>query len=341
MNLRSWNSKGLFLVMLMIIVGGVTRVTDSGLSITEWEIISGVIPPLNNKQWDEKFNKYKLTSEYRLINSDMSLNEFKNIYWWEYIHRLLGRIIGVFFMVPLLFKSRFFKNYFSFYKDYVFIFLLVVIQGFVGWYMVKSGLIDSVDVSHYRLAIHLILAVLLFVYLSWINLSIRCLKNLSFQKNRENNKLCNLLYYLIPIVFLQIIFGAFMSGTGAGAQYQTFPMMNGQLIPDTLGAAYKNDGFLSLFNNPGSIQFIHRVMGIIIFIYIFFLWLKFYFKKVDSYIKKGINFLLMIVVIQFLLGVFTLVLGMPDYLRILHQLGFLCFLYFFIRLIFYTKKEPC
>lgn len=334
--IKKWTNIGACLVTLMIIVGGLTRITDSGLSITEFELVDGVFPPLYKSSWDNKFNKYKNTSEFKLINYNMNLADFKSIYWWEYIHRLLGRIIGIFFLIPVLFKKIFFKQHPSFYNNYVYLFFLTFLQGIVGWYMVVSGLVEgAINVSHFRLAVHLFLAVVLFIYLLWTLFSINS-QNIDIIGNK---RIYNLLVFLIPIVFLQIIFGAFMSGTGAGHQYHTFPTMNGQFIPDSLFAAYGKNGFMSLVNNQGSIQFIHRILGVIIFSYCFFLWFNFYFKISDIFIKHGILALFVIIIFQSLFGVFSLILDMPMSFRILHHLGFVFFVFFFVRLFFFTKKR--
>ena len=334
--IKKWTLICVWLVSLMIIVGGMTRITDSGLSITEFELLDGVVPPFTKKAWEKKFNKYKKTSEFKLINYNMSIKEFKVIYWWEYFHRLLGRVIGLFFLVPVLFKKLFFKRFPHLYKRYVVLFFMTVFQGIVGWYMVSSGLKEGmVNVAHFRLSMHLSLAVILFCYLIW---------TLFLIYNHDNSikgykKLYSLLLLFIPFVFLQIIFGAFVSGTGAGNLYHTFPSMNGQFIPDSLFAAYSKKGFVSLFNNLASIQFIHRILGIIIFIYTVFLFFYSNFRLCDYMIKSSLYIILLAVICQFLFGVFVLVFEMSIYFRIFHHIGFLFFVFAFVRLLFYAKKK--
>ena len=216
------------LTALMIIVGGLTRLTDSGLSITRWDIISGILPPLSLNDWEKSFSLYKQIPEYKLLNSSMSLEDFKTIYWWEYMHRLLGRFIGLFYLIPLFyftFKKMIKKN--SLISLYL-ILILIFFQGFVGWYMVKSGLIDRTDVSHYRLALHLILAFIIFILLLWNYLKYR-----NQQFLFHNKKLPSYLPILfIFCLLIQICIGAFVSGLDAGQIYQSWPLMNQSYFPD-------------------------------------------------------------------------------------------------------------
>ena len=224
----SWLLLITFLVILMIVVGGLTRLTDSGLSITKWDLFTGILPPLSIEKWEYTFSLYKKIPEYKLINSNMTLDEFKVIFWWEYIHRLLGRIIGLFYIIPLIFFSinKYInkKLTISFYL----IFLLILIQGFVGWYMVSSGLIDRTDVSQYRLSLHLTLAFIILFFLFWNYLDIL---KLNFEKNKKK------LPYLLPYIFiflilLQISIGALVSGLDAGKIYTTWPLMGENYFPD-------------------------------------------------------------------------------------------------------------
>ena len=226
--ISSWLLLITFLVGLMIVVGGLTRLTDSGLSITRWDLISGLLPPLSSKDWEVSFALYKQIPEYKLLNSSMSLEEYKSIYWWEYFHRLLGRFIGLFYFIPLLyfsFKKMIKRNsLISLYS----ILILILFQGFIGWYMVKSGLTERTDVSHYRLALHLTLAFVIFILLLWNYLKYK------YQQVFINSK--KLPTYL-PIFFMfcliiQICIGAFVSGLDAGQIYQSWPLMNHSYFPD-------------------------------------------------------------------------------------------------------------
>ena len=250
-----------FLVALMIVIGGLTRMTDSGLSITKWDLISGILPPLSLAQWEDIFNLYKKIPEYNLLNSSMTLNEFKVIFWWEYIHRLLGRIIGLFYLIPLIFFTFSKKFRADNLLSYYFIFFLICLQGFIGWYMVLSGLTDRTNVSHYRLSIHLTLAFIIFIFLLW-----------NFFKIKYKNKFSsfNKLPYYLPnflllFVLLQISVGALVSGLDAGQIYQSWPLMNHSFFPDDLNL--KDLFLLNALENPSLVQFIHRNLAYLIFIY--------------------------------------------------------------------------
>ena len=246
------------LVTLIIIVGGLTRLTDSGLSITKWEVFKGILPPLNQVQWEKYFLEYKSIPQYILLNSSMSLQEFKIIFFWEYFHRILGRIIGLFFFIPFIFfiYKRVLNNYLILQLSVIS--FLILFQGAIGWYMVKSGLINNVSVSHYRLSLHLFTAFIIFSSLVWIFMNYHFQKNKIFFQINSNFIFLKILLFLI---FLQIIVGAFVSGLDAGKIYQTWPLMNGSYFP--------NDNFLdNLFNfkNASFVQFIHRNIAYIIFI---------------------------------------------------------------------------
>ena len=222
------------LVSCIIIVGGLTRLTDSGLSITEWELFRGFIPPISNSDWENYFSLYKQIPEYKLQNFNMNLTEFKIIFWWEWVHRFLGRLIGICFFIPLIYFA--FKKGINETKSLIFIFLLICFQGFLGWFMVKSGLINRVDVSHFRLSMHLTTA---FIILSLILWQILKYKNLYI--NESHFIKYNLPLIFLLIIFLQIIFGAFVSGMDAGKIYNTWPLMGNNYFPD-------DNIFFNLFN---------------------------------------------------------------------------------------------
>ena len=216
-----WLTISFFLVLALIIVGGLTRLTNSGLSIIEWELFSGILPPLNDSSWDLYFEKYKTIPQYKLINSDMSLNEFKIIFYWEYFHRILARVIGIFFLIPLIFF--YFSK--SINKKYLIssitIFSLIVLQGIIGWYMVKSGLVFDVTVSHYRLSLHLTTAIIIISFIFWLLINIINNKDKIFQIYKRIFSISN----FINLIFLQIAIGAFVSGLDAGMIHQTWPKM--------------------------------------------------------------------------------------------------------------------
>ena len=252
------------LIGLMIIVGGLTRLTDSGLSITQWQLFSGIIPPITEEDWIYYFNLYKEIPEFKLQNYSMSIKEFKIIFWWEWIDRFLGRIIGLAIIIPLIFFS--FKTNLSNLKNLYIVFLLVCFQGFMGWYMVASGLVDRVDVSHFRLSAHLFIAFIIISSLTWFYLNLKTNSNKNFFIN--NSGFISIKFYIF-LIFLQIILGAFVSGLDAGKIYQTWPLMNGSYFPNDINLNnYKE--FLNL-NDRSVVQFIHRNVAYIIFFLIIFI----------------------------------------------------------------------
>lgn len=303
------------LVALMIVVGGITRLTDSGLSITKWDLFIGIIPPLSLDSWESSFQLYKQIPEYRLLNFDMTLNEFKTIFWWEYIHRLLGRIIGLFFLLPLIYltiqKKINLKNIISFYS----IFLLICLQGFIGWYMVQSGLTEKTDVSHYRLSVHLTLAFIIFIFLF--------LKYLEFSNNAYLSKGKKLPFNL-PIVFvffllLQIAIGAFVSGLDAGQIYQSWPLMNQSYFPDD--STVSDLLALKSFQTPSLVQFLHRNIAYLIFIF-FIAIMYIIFRNDDyNYLRTTAFIIFLSLFFQIFLGVLTILSGAQILLASLHQIG--------------------
>ncbi len=323
-----WLITMFWIISLMIIIGGLTRLTDSGLSITEWQLFSGFLPPLNHSDWDEYFNLYKQIPEYKLQNFNMSLNEFKVIFWWEWIHRFLGRLIGISFLLPLLFFSIKigFKKLFDFYL----IFFLICFQGFIGWYMVSSGLVDRVDVSHFRLSLHLIIAFLIISMILWNYL------NLKIKKNIKNK-----IKYYLPLIFLfliylQIIFGAFVSGMDAGKIYNTWPLMGSSYFPDD-----NNFLFLfkfSAFNDPSLMQFIHRNLAYIILIYYLFLFFKIYKSKLRE-LYFSINILGLVLIIQIILGIFTLIYGAQIFIASMHQISSIFLVSFSIYFLYLNTNQ--
>jgi len=316
------------LVSSIIIVGGLTRLTDSGLSITQWELIKGFLPPLSKSEWDNYFSLYKQIPEYKLQNFDMTINEFKIIFWWEWAHRFLGRIIGLFFFIPLIYFS--YKKGISQTKSLFLIFLLICFQGFLGWFMVASGLVDRVDVSHFRLSLHLTTA---FIILSLILWNILKYKKYNFTDNQIIKY--NLPSIFLFTIFLQIIFGAFVSGMDAGKIYNTWPLMGNNYFP--------NDNiFLNLFNikvfsDPSLVQFIHRNLAYLILI-IFLLILYFVIKDKLFKFYKIMKSLGVILFIQIFLGIITILSGAQMILASMHQISSIILISFSIYLLFLNKK---
>ena len=305
-----WLISTFLILSIMIVVGGLTRLTDSGLSITEWELFSGIIPPLNNNQWNEYFNLYKKIPEYRLQNYLMTLEEFKVIFWWEFIHRFLGRLIGIFFLIPLIFFS--FKLGFRKTINFHVIFLLICLQGFIGWYMVSSGLTDDVDVSHYRLALHLTLAFVILTLVFWNYLNYN---NINLPVKKINSFLP---FFLVLFLFIQIIFGAFVSGMDAGKIYNTWPLMGGDFFPDDSDLVSLLR--ISVFSDPSLVQFLHRNLAYLIFLFYLIILFKVYLCKIFEYFKilKIIGLLL---TVQIVLGIFTLLSGAQILVASMHQIS--------------------
>ena len=307
-----WLISLLVFIGLIVVVGGLTRLTDSGLSITTWDVVSGILPPLNNEQWENVFALYKEIPQFYLLNQNMTLGEFKVIYYWEYIHRVLGRVLGLMFLIPFVFiyyKKILNKNY---NRNFFILFLLILLQGTVGWYMVKSGLVDNTTVSHYRLAIHLNLALILFSAIYWYFL------NITFQKNKIFFNISNSITpkIFILLIFLQITFGAFTSGLDAGKIYQTWPLMNDYFYPDDLSSS--DISIPQILNEPSFVQFIHRKLAYIIFLYVLFMTFFIFYKK-DKEMYKSTYLLLITIFVQIFLGIITLPSGAYIWIASLHQ----------------------
>ena len=305
-----WLVSMFWVIAITIIVGGLTRLTDSGLSITQWQLFSGIFPPFNETQWNQYFELYKKIPEYNLQNHSMTLEEFKVIFWWEFIHRFLGRLIGILFFVPLIFFTLKlgFKKILSLYL----IFILICFQGFIGWYMVSSGLVDRVDVSHYRLSLHLVLAFIIISLIFWNYLSLRNI-NLSFKKiNRQ------IPIIFILIIFLQICIGAFVSGMDAGKIYNSWPLMGSGFFPDD--NSIKNLFYLSALNDPSMVQFMHRSLAYLIFLFYLFIFVIIYKNKLSGLFKAIIvtGFLL---ILQIVLGILTLLYSAQVIIASMHQIS--------------------
>ena len=309
--LSIWLITMFFIISVMIIVGGLTRLTDSGLSITKWQLFSGLIPPLNQEDWIMYFNLYKQIPEFKLQNFNMTISEFKIIFWWEWAHRFLGRLIGICFLLPLIYFS--FKIKFSKLLNFYFIFFLICFQGFLGWYMVSSGLVDRVDVSHYRLSVHLVLAFLILSLIFWNYLKITVLNNnQSFRINRF------IPFCFLILIFVQIAIGAFVSGMDAGKIYNSWPLMGSTYFPNdnNISNLFK----LSAFDDPSLVQFIHRNLAYVISIFYLLILFKIYKNKIyDLY--KSVNLLGIIIIIQVFLGVFTILYGAQIFIASMHQLS--------------------
>ena len=326
--LKIWLFVLLSMIILIILIGGLTRLTDSGLSITTWELFAGLLPPLTNDKWKDYFELYKTIPEYSEQNSNMTLSEFKIIFWWEWGHRQLGRLIGLTVLIPLIYFT--FKNGLWVLKKYGIIFLLVCLQGFFGWYMVSSGLVDRIDVSHYRLSIHLVTAFLILSIIFW--------KLLRLTQTRINDISFNLrlFKFFFILLFIQLIIGAFVSGMDAGKLYNTWPLMGSSYFPDDS----KFIEFLNInfFDNPSIVQFIHRNLAyLIVIIYIYLLILV--FRDTNKIFRKPIIIIGISIFLQVILGVVTLLSGVKIIYASLHQINSILVILSSLYFLYISKYE--
>ena len=309
-----WLFSGCFLIFTMVIVGGITRLTGSGLSMVDWNLFMGVVPPLNYQEWMEAFNQYKQYPEYQERNYMFSLADFKKIFFWEYIHRVLGRFIGLVFIIPYLYfliRRRFTKKLLV---QTSVLLVLGSLQGFFGWWMVKSGLVDRPDVSHLRLATHLITAFLTFSFTLWITLG------LVFPEKKYSNKtLYKSTLILFFVLIVQIIYGAFVAGLDAGQIYNTWPKMYEKWIAESVYAM--TPLWQNFVYGMSGVQFVHRYLAIAIFLIVAYMYLKSRKTEMLNIQAIAINSLSIIVLLQVVLGVFTLTYGVPIWLGVIHQLG--------------------
>ena len=312
---NKWLKINLVLVFLIIIVGGLTRLTDSGLSITEWELFSGILPPLTNTSWDNYFNLYKQIPQYQLLNYNMTLNEFKIIFYWEYAHRILARLIGLFFLIPLFY----FYLSSSINKKKIeicfYVLFLILFQGVIGWYMVKSGLVNDVTVSHFRLSLHLIFAFLIISTIFWLILNNKK-EDIKTFFNFKNKKIFFLT--LILLIFIQVSMGAFVSGLDAGKIYQTWPLMGETFFPNDI--KINNLNIFFDLNNHSLVQFYHRVFAYIILAYVLIFAFYLYYQK-EKKVYLSLTIILLVLSLQIFLGVFTLISGLNIYLASAHQIS--------------------
>ena len=303
------------MVLTIIVIGGLTRLTDSGLSMTDWRPLTGIIPPISDENWKQVFDMYKLTPEYIIVNKNMTLDEFKYIFWWEWFHRIFARLIGVVFIIPLIYFSI--KKQVSnlLYKRLFIVFIFGLFQAVVGWWMVKSGLTENPYVSPYRLTFHLLNALVIFSILLWISMDYKY----SIKINFLSKPFTHDFYILISIllIFITIASGGFMAGTNSGQSFNTFPLMNGKLIPDDY--FLEDLGISNLFENTVAINFNHRWISIFSFFYIIYVcikFIKFDNKNVSNVIVCAIIFFL---TLQVLLGIITLLSNVYLPIASMHQ----------------------
>lgn len=305
------------LIALMVIIGGATRLTDSGLSITQWDLVMGTLPPLNQAQWEEAFALYREIPEYELVNAGMSLDEFKFIFWWEWGHRNLGRFIGLAFLVPMIVFWVQGRVQGALRWRLPGLFLLICLQGAIGWYMVSSGLSERVDVSQYRLALHLSTALVLFSLIIWQALALSLPRGFAAAAGGELGRWS---FILLGVASLQIVLGAFVAGLRAGSSFNSWPLMDGAIVPRGYFAA--DPSVLDMFERIEAVQFNHRTMAYVVAaIAAVFVW-----KAVRAGEKRIAHMVGGAVGLQILLGIWTLVAAVPLWLGLAHQAGALLIL---------------
>ena len=307
-----WLISGCVLIFIMVIIGGITRLTNSGLSMSTWQLIGGTIPPLNPKEWIAAFNVYQATPEGKM-NSHYVLDDFKYIFFWEYLHRMMGRLLGLVFIIPFIYfliKKK--LNRKLIYQSLI-LFSMGAMQAGIGWWMVKSGLVKNPDVSHFRLAIHLITAFLTCAFTLWVALPL-----ILPEKRSGNKKLLKLTSWLFILVIIQIIYGAFVAGLNAGRICNTWPKMEGEWIPGSIFSM--NPFWQNFIENHYAIQFIHRTLAFIIVFFVLYIWNEGRKIKINYLQKKSFNILLSLVIFQIVIGIFTLILVVPISLSLIHQL---------------------
>jgi cytochrome c oxidase assembly protein subunit 15 len=302
------------MVFAMIVVGGMTRLTHSGLSIVEWQPIVGAVPPLDDSQWEETFAKYRETPEYRLRNHDMTLEGFKGIFWWEYAHRLLGRVIGLVFFLPFLWFIARRRIPRRLAWPLAGIFTLGALQGAVGWFMVKSGLVDDPRVSSVRLATHLGLAFLIYASMLWVALG------LFYARERAGAGLARATRALAALVFAMVLSGALVAAIHAGYAYNTFPLMDGNWIPPEI--LMIDPWWMNFVHNMATVQFVHRTIAIVIAVSVALVWWRVRMgTPPGSHARTWAHALAVMAAVQICVGIATLLLRAPLPLAAIHQAG--------------------
>jgi len=324
-NIILWLFSGCFLIFIMVVVGGITRLTGSGLSITKWDVVTGTIPPLTDAAWAKEFAHYAETPQFKKINAHFGIEDFKQIYFWEYIHRLIGRVIGIVFIIPFtwfLIKKQLSKE--LIWKCAL-LFFMGGLQGFIGWYMVKSGLVDIPSVSHFRLALHLTTAFMTFGLTFWF--AFELIHTEKIKLTGWHKKLFRFSIIAFVLTVIQIIYGAFVAGLKAGYIYNTWPMMGETLIPDSVYYALDTMGVKAFIDNMSGVQLVHRYIAYLLAAAIIGLgWYAISGQKnrnlkLNAGQLQAIYLVVTIVILQFILGVLTLVYNVPIVLGVLHQVG--------------------
>jgi cytochrome c oxidase assembly protein subunit 15 len=311
-----WLLSGCLLLFIMVIVGGITRLTNSGLSMTDWHLVTDTFPPLTSEKWQEAFDEYKKFPEYQKINihNDFTIDDYKFIYFWEWFHRFIGRIIGIVFIIPFVYfliKKRLSKETI---KKCLILLFMGGFQGFLGWFMVKSGLIDRPDVSHFRLALHLTFAFITFAYTLWVALDL-----IYPERQTVFISLRNTARIALVFLILQIIYGGFVAGLNAGLIHNHWPLMSESKFMHETVLIEQPTLILNLTEGKSGVQFVHRNLAYVVVGLMLFLFYKSRKFVLVASQKFGLNVLVVFVFIQFGLGVITLLLQVPLWLGLLHQ----------------------
>lgn len=330
-----WLLAGIFMIVIQTLLGGITRLTESGLSITEWNVVSGTLPPLKAADWNDLFEKYKQSSQYQLLNEGMQLSDFKRIFWWEYIHRLWARLFIPVFLIPLIYFIIKRKISPATVVKSIIALVLGAMQGLVGWIMVESGLKDRAWVGATELTIHFILAMILLGYMSWIALEIFDPPGESFQVRR----LKPFMLLIVAVLFIQLCYGGLMAGTHAALFYPTFPKIGSNWIPE--GWYALSPGIANYFQNPAMIQLIHRSLGFLLTILIFIFFFSARKQSATIFFRRTLIAFPVLVVAQVLLGILTLLnsLGkIPILFALAHQMCALMLLLISVMLLYQVSK---
>ena len=337
-NVSRWLYFGVFMLMVQILLGGITRLTESGLSITEWKPITGTLPPLNTAEWQVEFDKYKNTDQFKYIHADFTLGDFKTIFFWEWFHRTWARLMGLVFLVGFfyfLIKKQIKRQMVI---PFIILFVLGIIQGAIGWIMVQSGLVpEKMFVGHIQLATHFMAALLLLGYTLWFALT------LSVKPNQMINSraLRKWSWIIFSVLFFQLIYGAFMAGLHAAVSAPTWPSINGQWIPDALN--YLSPGWKNWFDNKITVQFIHRGLAYLLLILLIIWWAKVKKIKGQRFFDKVKYIPVILIFLQVVLGIFTVILSPYGnnlvWFGVAHQMVAMLFLMSVILMIFLNRTH--
>jgi cytochrome c oxidase assembly protein subunit 15 len=338
-NVAKWLFAGVIMLMVQILLGGITRLTESGLSITEWKPITGILPPINTAQWMEEFNKYKHTDQFRYLNNSFSLSDFKFIFFWEWFHRTWARLMSLVFLVGFfyfLIKKQFKKEMII---PFIILFLLGIMQGVIGWIMVKSGLVpERMFVGHIELATHFMAALLLLCYTLWFALSLS-IQPIQIIINKRLRKITLVIFY---ILIVQLIYGAFMAGLRAATAAPTWPQINDQWIPDSIYNL--SPGWKNFVDNKITIQFIHRGIAYLILINVLIWFFKAIKIKGTLLFNKTRVIPLVFIIVQVLLGITTLITSPYRnnlvWFGVAHQLVAILFLMIIIFMLYIIRSSP-